>query len=266
MTKEKKLKIIKIFAIVVWVLLMMFPTIYTETNQVTLVQKDIRYIVENDSYEFTLTCDRDIVSGEVTFGFYDSDLEALSTYTTEFKQDANENVVIVIASNDIPDEVAEYKVEEMYVKSSTASVIGLILYPTSCVYAVLLVALLRVSILSYDYKGKKVEVFAGLRNHRLSVDGEIVAEQKKMFFLNPLTLEASMDDGSKIYAQIFANHKISLFTKNEEVKEKKENATTEQTTDAPTITEEKIESQAQVEETDKVEELEVNETNEGKDE
>ena len=164
-------------------------------------------------------CDDEIVSGEVTFRFYDNALTSLTTYTTKFKQDASKDVVIQVASKDIPDAVAEYKIDNMYVKSKTASIFEIVMYSVSGVYAIFLIALLRVNILSHDYNGKKVEVFAGLVNNRIKIDGKTASEEKKFFSMKPIVLQTTLDDGTVVYAQILANHKISLYTKAAEVNE-----------------------------------------------
>ena len=212
MTNEKKLKTVKILAIVVWIILLMVPTFYGASDVVTLVDDRQTVNYETDTYEFEIYCDKEIVSGEVTIGFYDINNQLVSTTTIPFEKNEGKMVKVSVPTSSVSNVVENYKIETMEVKSVSLKKLESILYPVAVVYAVLLACVLRINVASVELKGKKIDVYAGVVKHTIKVDGEVAETVKKAFFLKPIILTTVLVDGTVVVSEIQANHRITVYS------------------------------------------------------
>ena len=73
------IKILKIVSVVVWVILLMAPTLYGTFDVVTINDYEETYDSYTEKHNFEIYCDKEVVEGTVTIGFYDEDDNLLSS-------------------------------------------------------------------------------------------------------------------------------------------------------------------------------------------
>lgn len=212
MNKEKGLKITKIISILIWIVLLVIPTFVSAADKVTYVSDDYVYNDETNAYDFTITCDKEFVKGNVTVDFYDGDGIKQKSINVPFENNEGKSVTISIAENDIPETTEDYIVEEMYVTSKTTHNVNNIIYPIAIFWLVWLLYVLSINVSVCEKDGKKIEVFAGLFVHQLKIDGEVAASTKKWIMLKPIVLAAYIGEGLKIFAEINFNKRIVVYS------------------------------------------------------
>lgn len=223
MTKKKKIKLLKIATVVVWLVLLLLPIFTTQMEEVKLTGHDMTFNANTGKYDCTLTCDKNFVSGTAKIAFYGENNIHLKTVEKEFDENEGNTVVIVFEDIEIPDDVYQYKVEELKVTTDTQETIQAVCWLFAIILAVALVFVLRLVVLEYTLDGKQVEVYAGVRKKTMRINGELVAETKKMFNLKPVVLTAKMGE-KDVIAEIRANNRIVLYSKDNTPKgEVKEN-------------------------------------------
>lgn len=215
MTKEKKLKLIKILSVVFWIVLLIFPTIYANIYTVTLLDDNWVYDSENEVYEFTFECDKEVVSGEMVIEFYDENQKLLKTVAVPFEDNKGKNVVVTVDYDNVPDDVALYKTGESTVKSKSVKNVETVLYPIAIVYVVWAVYISCINVASCGFNDKKVEVYTGIKKHTLKIDGEVADSADKFLPLKPITLVAYIGEGKKIIAEIKPNKRITIYSKDD---------------------------------------------------
>ena len=212
MTKKKKIKIIKVVMIVVWLVLLFAPRITASMEDVELKSHEMEYNYNSGKYECTIVCDKSFVSGKAKIGLYNEYNTQIKTLEKEFEDNEGDKVVIIIEPSEVPSGVENYKIEELRVVTDTQEIISAVCYLSAIIMAVALIFVLRLVVLEYNLEGKQVEVFAGVRRKTMRINGELVAEQKKMFTLKPIVLTSQMGE-KQVVAEIKANNKIVLYSK-----------------------------------------------------
>ncbi len=232
MTKKKKVKILKIAMVAVWLVLLIAPIITSQLETVKLTSYDMEYNETTQKYDCELVCDKNFVSGTAKIGFYDSSDKQLKTVEKSFEDNEGNKVIISFNDNEIPDAVARFKVEELRVTTDTQEGIQAVCWLIALILVIALVFILRIVVLEYELEGKQVEVFAGVRRKTMRINGELVAETKKMLNLKPIVLTATIGE-KEIIAEIKANNKIVLYSKDNtpKVEEDKTKAEAYQMTD-----------------------------------
>ena len=241
MNKQKILKIVKILAVVLWIALLVAPTIYGSVDVVTMKDFDRTYDATNDTHNFEVYVDKVVVEGRVTIGFYDEYENLISSVEIPFEGNNDKTVEVSLENRDINEDVDSYNILDMQVKTSSLEIFEAVMYPIAVFYLIALFAILKMNVASTTLEGKEIEVYAGVFKQTLKVNGVVLAKENKMVITKPISLMAVLDDGINIFAQIDAKHRISIYSqevqkqeaiegKIEEVKEQKEtqgNQTTE---------------------------------------
>ena len=212
MNKQKLIKILKIAAVVFWVILLLAPTIYGTVDVVTMRDYDETYDIETDTHNFEVYVDKEVVEGTVTIGFYDEDDTLLSSVEIPFEKNKGTTVEVSLADRDIHEDATKYDIIDMEVKTQSLKTLEAVLYPVAIVYVIAMVAVLRINYANATVEGKDVEVYAGVFKQTLKVDGEIAAQEKKMFISKPISLMATLENGTNVLAQIDAKHRISIYS------------------------------------------------------
>ena len=212
MNKQKMIKILKIVSVIVWVILLMAPTLYGTFEVVTINDYEETYNIETDKHNFEIYCDKEVVEGTVTIGFYDEDNNLLSSIEVPFEKNEGKTVKVSVDDDDIHDEAVNYDIIEMEVKTPTLKTIEAVLYPIAIVYVIAMTAVLRINVATATVEGKEVEVYAGVFKKTLKVDGVVASKENKVFFTKPITLLAVLDNGTGIVAEIDVRHRISIYS------------------------------------------------------
>ncbi len=212
MTKKKKIKILKIVSVFVWIVLLLAPILTAQIEDVTMTSRDLTYNFNTGKYECSITCDKSFVSGTVKIAFYDADNNYIETLEKSFDDNEGKTALVIIESSELPDEMEYYKIEELRVTTDTQETISAVCYLFAIVLAVALIFILRLVVLEYQLDGKQIEVYAGVIKKTLRVNGELVASTKKASLFKPITLVARVGE-KDIIAEIKANNKIVLYSK-----------------------------------------------------
>lgn len=219
MAKEKKLKVIKILSIVVWIILLLIPTIVNVFNPVECVSDEYVYSEETDTFDFTLVFDKEVVGGEVVIKFYDENGTLLEEEDIDFETKATKSITVSVDYDDVPNAVDAYSVDGTTVILKVVDDVGSVTYIIALVYLIWLIYILSVNIASCEKNGKTIEVYAGFKNYKIKVDGEVVEQTSKVFFLKPIVLTTKISETEIIVAEIRANKKIIVYGQNIAVEE-----------------------------------------------
>ena len=237
MNKQKLIKILKIVAVVFWVVLLLAPTIYGTVDVVTMKDYDETYDIETDTHNFEVYVDKEVVEGTVTIGFYDEDDTLLSSVEIPFEKNKGTTVEVSLADKDIHADATKYDIIDMEVKTQSLKTLEAVLYPVAILYVIAMVAVLRINYANATVEGKDVEVYSGVFKQTLKVDGEVVAQEKKMFISKPISLMATLENGTNVLAQIDAKNRISIYSQEQQ---KQETPNEVQTVEQPEVIEEPV--------------------------
>ena len=147
MNKKTKILIVKIVAVAIWLVALLFPTIYPLTEKVEM--KDFNQVIDpnqnSTTYYFEVEFSEVVVEGDITMGFYDEDGKLLFTETATFEDNKSKVARIAVQSEEFVeqyDELADYNFESATVTTKTANLISKVMYPAAIVLAVVLVFVL----------------------------------------------------------------------------------------------------------------------------
>ena len=120
-----------------------------------------------------------------------------------------ESKIETSARGDIPN-ATRFQISQITVftiDDENVEIVGAIL---TYLFVLLLLLSLRVKVVVNKEEGHEIVVYTGFMNHKVFVDGKVVAMQNKMFFVNPLILRAEIDKEHFALVEIFALKTIKV--------------------------------------------------------
>lgn len=224
MKKKSKILIIKVIAVAVWLVTLLFPTIYAEVKPTKYVDS---YVVSADYISeesneimavFAVEFSQKVTEGTFKFSFKESENGAV-VFSREMEfDDNNSKIVKVIITSEKFDTMAEvYYDIEYEVVPKIAGILDKVMYPIAIAIAIVLVFVLRIQYKEYEVDGKLIQIYAGVLNHTVYVDN-IQAYSEKYLFTNKktmLTIPVSNEHEMNIVFR--ANNRIETMTRNRPV-------------------------------------------------
>ncbi len=211
MNKKNKLLIYKVLAVVVWIALLLTPTIYANTREILILNDSMNY--NYGLYQLVVECSEEIVEGSITIEFFDENEVLVDKLVVDFED--NEGSTVILYLNPVSS-ASRYIITNMDVVTPMIENVRIIMYIASVVYMIFMTAVLRMKVCEKVIDDKTIEIYAGLKIHTISVDGKVLAEKNKFMTFKPVDLTCNLDENTKIIAQIDARRKISVFTQKQE--------------------------------------------------
>ncbi len=161
--------------------------------------------INRTSLEIEIIFNRNINSGYATIAFYDSNdnfLETKRIYLYAYNEKTTENTYTTING-----------------KAEKYDIISFEFEPTPILYGFLyviyipiifLIGSLLLSYKEYEYKDKKISVYAGWFHHTLRIDEKKFDEHNTLTFFTPIKLSTKLNDETKVEATITLTNRISL--------------------------------------------------------
>ena len=143
-----------------------------------------------------IECDRDVIDGVAQISFFESSSTIpTSTYNVQLYGD-NDNYLWSYLT--VSGEVTQYTIESYDFTTKKSNYIPFFLS----------VLLLTCSI--YHYNDKAIVVYAGWYHHYILINGEKYDEHNTLISFTPITLTATLDDGSEVKATISLTNRVAL--------------------------------------------------------
>ena len=86
----------------------------------------------------------------------------------------------------------------------------LILYLADVFLFAFFICALLISCKRYEYNGNEIVVYAGMNAHYIKVNGEKTDQHSTMFYITPIYLSCTLDDGTNLKATISVTNRIAL--------------------------------------------------------
>lgn len=154
-----------------------------------------------------IECDRDVIDGVAQISFFESSSTIpTSTYNVQLYGD-NDNYLWSYLT--VSGEVTQYTIESYDFTTKKSNYIPFFLYAcVPCILYFISVLLLTCSI--YHYNDKTIVVYAGWYHHYILINGEKYDEHNTLIPFTPITLTATLDDGSEVKATISLTNRVAL--------------------------------------------------------
>lgn len=154
-----------------------------------------------------IECDRDVIDGVAKISFYKS--SSINPTSTQYVQLFGNNDNYLWSYLTVPGKVTKYTIESYDLTTKKSNYIPFFLYACiPCILYFISVLLLTCSI--YLYNDKKIVVYAGWYHHYILVNGEKYDEHNTLISFTPITLTATLDDGSEVKATISLTNRVAL--------------------------------------------------------
>lgn len=222
MSLKSRTLLIKICATALWIFLLVFPLARIQSEHVTITDSKITYNAEKRGDDMEITCDKKIVSGVAEIKVYE-DETVIKTIKKEFEENKGYSFVIFIGEDEIPENATEYKLYDCRVKTETQENIEMICYMLAIVYIIFLPTIWRIKVYNTKINGNDVEIYRGFKKKYLKVNGNLVHEENKVFFIKPIQMQADCGD-IQVNVEMGCLGKLLVYTrvKNIQEEQKKE--------------------------------------------
>ena len=198
MKKRVWLWVVKISAVLIWVLTLFIPDVYIMIHgEETFVVKEIE-TYDNTKKAFEIEFSEVIVNGHVDFIFYDENDERVYAMTAWFGEKSK------FGEAEFEDEdlskAVRFETEFPYAKTVGERKVDVITAWVSAFMLVVVILVLRIDFEEYEVDEKKVEVYSGLLKHKVKVDGEKVFKKNwfTLFKGREIVLNVSEEKDAKV--------------------------------------------------------------------
>lgn len=221
MKKKYIINALKIIIVILWLAVLFTPTIFVNTQDVKSL--DFAWSLSSDESEgydyFDVEFSHEVIEGEITVGYYNLDFELDHTVTVSFEQEASKVVTIAVPLEGIPEDAIIPDFESASVLTKQADLINKIMYPIAIVIAVALFFVLRLNVKEFESEDRKVEIYSGLVNHHVKVDGIKVYAERYLFTRQKTTLEVPLSERLSMKVVFRANNKIETYPISKQVED-----------------------------------------------
>ena len=211
MKEKTKVLVHRLTWLIITCLIVFIPIIINCAQPKLSIVDDVAYIddyyeyLDETSIDMSITFNREVNSGYVTINFYDnlgnlSDTKEIYFYA--FGDKTVEDNYIFVKGDVDSYEIVSYEF--------TTPTIGEWIYYFLLISIPMLIDALLVVYKEYDYKGKKLSVYAGFYHRTLRIDGEKCDEHNTIVAFSPIYLSTTLEDGTKVEATITLTNRVSL--------------------------------------------------------
>lgn len=223
MKTKTKIRLVKVLVVLLYAVLIFVPMMRAQFEEVNIVNSQILYNSEKHGDDMILTCDKEVVSGTVTIRVY-KDSEVIKTIVKNFDDNEGKTFTITILDEDIPEYATEYKLFDARVTTKTQETVEIICWLPLIICLIFVPFIFRMNVYETSVDGNQVEVYVGIKKKTMRVNGNLVQEVKKIFYIKPIILEYNLQ-GKTIVAEIGGYGKIKFSTKQNETEKPQDSET-----------------------------------------
>ena len=164
--------------------------------------------LNESSCEIQLECNRLVDGATAEIAFYATKISSYPTCTKTVEMSGIGDTLTAYI-HDIPGNVKDFKIKSITIQKDNLN--SLLIVCLICLPALLFfICALLLSCNVYIYNDKKIVVYAGWYHHYLLIDGEKYDEHNTLTYFTPITLSATLDNGSEVKATISLTNRIAL--------------------------------------------------------
>lgn len=163
--------------------------------------------LNESSCEIQLKCNRrvDGATAEICFYATENLTYPICTKTVEMFGIGDTLTAYV---HDIPDNVKSFQIKSITIQDNISR---LLIFSCACLPALLFfISALLLTCSIYHYNDKTIVVYAGWYHHYILINGEKYDEHNTLISFTPITLTATLDDGSEVKATISLTNRVAL--------------------------------------------------------
>lgn len=164
--------------------------------------------LNESSCEIQLECNRLVDGATAEIGFYatENSTYPICTKTVEMFGIGDTLTAYV---HDIPGNVKTFKIKSITIQKDNINC--LLIFSCACLPVLLFfISALLLSCSIYHYNDKTIVVYAGWYHHYILINGEKYDEHNTLISYTPITLTATLDDGSEVKATISLTNRVAL--------------------------------------------------------
>lgn len=209
--EHKKIRIRRIVFLALFVLTLLWLFIYI-AKPVKIKNSSIESTyyssLNESSCKIQLECNRRVDSATAEISFYATENSTYPFYTKTVEMSGIDDTLTAYI-HDIPGNVKYFKIKSITIQKDNINC--LLIFNCACLPALLFfISALLLSCNVYLYNDKKIVVYAGWYHHYILVNGEKYDEHNTLISFTPITLTATLDDGSEVKATISLTNRVAL--------------------------------------------------------
>lgn len=163
--------------------------------------------LNESSCEIQLECNRRVDGATAEICFYATENLTYPICTKTVEMFGIGDTLSAYVHN-IPDNVKSFQIKSITIQDNISR---LLIFSCACLPALLFfISALLLSCNVYIYNDKKIVVYAGWYHHYILINGEKYDEHNTLISFTPITLTATLDDGSEVKATISLTNRVAL--------------------------------------------------------
>ena len=207
MIGKKALKRLRIILALLLFASLILPWIYMSAEQVEFVYTKQIMEIQTEG-EFSVSFSKNIKFGALEVSYYDDDNVIVKTEIFKFNElNKDQEKTFEIPEQSV---ATRYQITKIEVYTTDSQLVQ----ELSSIFAALmflgLVVSLRIKQLEIESSGHIIKVYSGIRNNKLLIDGNVVAERKSIFFVDSIFFKVDFEETKLIEAEITCNKKITM--------------------------------------------------------
>ena len=211
MKKRIWLWVVKISAILLWVITLFIPDIYLSIHgEETYVVKEIE-TQDGTKKTFEVEFSEDVIYGHIDFIFYDENDERVYAMTAWFSERYSKNVRADFEDEKLLKSV-RFETEFPFAKTVKERNVDIISAVLASVMLVVVILVLRIDYEENVIDGKTVKVYSGIFKHQVKVDGEIVFKKNWFALFKERESVFAVSETKEIKVAFGVMNKISVET------------------------------------------------------
>ena len=163
--------------------------------------------LNESSCEIQLECNRRVDGATAEICFYATENLTYPICTKTVEMFGIGDTLTAYVHN-IPDNVKSFQIKSITIQDNISR---LLIFSCACLPALLFfISALLLSCNVYIYNDKTIVVYAGWYHHYILINGEKYDEHNTLISFTPITLTATLDDGSEVKATISLTNRVAL--------------------------------------------------------
>lgn len=163
--------------------------------------------LNESSCEIQLECNRRVDGATAEICFYATENLTYPICTKTVEMFGIGDTLTAYVHN-IPDNVKSFQIKSITIQDNISR---LLIFSCACLPALLFfISALLLTCSIYHYNDKTIVVYAGWYHHYILINGEKYDEHNTLISFTPITLTATLDDGSEVKATISLTNRVAL--------------------------------------------------------
>ena len=212
MKKRIWLWVVKISAILLWVITLFIPDIYLSIHgEESFTIKEIATEDDGTTKIFEVEYSEEVISGHIDIILYDENDKIVYAKSVSFDNKYSKIVQLKLKNEKLTESV-RFETEFPFAKTVKERKIDIISAVLASVMLVIVILVLRVDYEENVIDGKMVKVYSGIFKHQVKVDGEIVFKKNWFALFKERESVFAVSETKEIKVAFGAMNKISVET------------------------------------------------------